>query len=1436
MGRGPFPPLVALVLLCLCCGVTQKSERVEKVCKSVDIRNKVENFKKLENCTVIEGHLQILLIDNGQAQDYDGLSFPDLVEITDYLLLYRAFGLNSVGKLFPNLSVIRGNELFHNYGFVVFEMYHLQEIGLSKLTDILRGSVRIEKNPGLCYVETIDWDLIAKEGKGGHFIKANKKPSECPNTCPENDQCPESREKSHRLCWNSQHCQKVCCKTDCEHNATCYNSTHCCHPECLGGCYGPLSSDCIACKHVMYYDEKYGKRCMKKCPSNLYEFMGRRCVQEDECKNYTITDKQSEDSLGGKRSEDAKVYFKPFKNKCLQECPLGYVVDDNNPHLCKRCDAKCPKICPGMTVDHVGAAQNYRGCTRINGSLEIHIQGGSNVIKELEENMNMIEQIDGYLKIARSFPLVSLNFLKSLTTIRGEQLDKKNYALLVLDNQNLQELWDWKNRKSKLKILNGKIFFHFNSKLCPSKIQELKKYADTADWDDRDVSPSSNGDRVACDVTNMNVTVQSLTPSVVRVKWESFHKQLYDERSLLGYVIYYREALYRNISIFEGRDACGTDAWTVRDVEVVEDSNNFIVHHITNLKPFTQYALYIRTYTTASGRQGAQSSIVYFKTQSDTPTPPVNAKARSTLPGEIVISWKQPKHPNGNVTYYIIEGIYEEDNPYFVNQRNYCLEPIAFPEYKKNIYDEDTKHVGFFDNVTSSSLDSSEEGECCPCTKDHRTLGGADDEAEFQIIFEDFLHNKVYIKNPDISRRRRHIAAQTSKEETTVKTTSDGFSVDPSAEPTEGDRYVNGSILQFKRLVYHHTFLVVSNLKHFTEYTVEIRACQDSRPNMRTDPCSTKAITSVRTLYLAGADDIRSSSLQVLAENATSYSAFVKWEEPKDSNGLIIAYTLEYRRINGENYKPKRVCVTRASYLPQNGYYLSELPPGNYSLRIRATSMAGHGNWTQHVYFHIIAASRNFTTETLLAVGVVALIIIAIGSIYAVYKSKVSTRIPNYVDYASVNPEYMSSNLVYTADEWEIEREKVQLLEELGQGSFGMVYKGKIIDLNGKPLTPCAAKTVNESASLRERIEFLQEASVMKAFNCHHVIKLLGVVSKGQPTLVIMELMTNGDLKTYLRSLRPDSEDNRGRSPPTLKQVLQMAAEIADGMAYLSAKKFVHRDLAARNCMVAEDLTVKIGDFGMTRDIYETDYYRKGGRGLLPVRWMSPESLKDGIFNSRTDVWSYGVVLWEMATLASQPYQGLSNDDVLNFVVRGGLMEKPENCPEELDNLMKMCWEKSPKSRPTFVEIVQMLSAHVNEKFCTESYCFSERHLSNSVDVEEVATPNTPLRSSICEEDTNEEQIYHYFPSATLLPENNANGDGLVNVDIEQLPTTSDSLIGASSAVETDSVAVGMNSNEGSKAISVSYSDESKGSKISTLSNGSIANGHVVYACNKKSN
>ncbi|PNI30274.1 INSRR isoform 2 [Pan troglodytes] len=148
-----------------------------------------------------------------------------------------------------------------------------------------------------------------------------------------------------------------------------------------------------------------------------------------------------------------------------------------------------------------------------------------------------------------------------------------------------------------------------------------------------------------------------------------------------------------------------------------------------------------------------------------------------------------------------------------------------------------------------------------------------------------------------------------------------------------------------------------------------------------------------------------------------------------------------------------------------------------------------------------------------------------------------------------------------------------------------MVYEGLARGLEaGEESTPVALKTVNELSSPRECIEFLKEASVMKAFKCHHV-------------------------------------NNPGLPQPALGEMIQMAGEIADGMAYLAANKFVHRDLAARNCMVSQDFTVKIGDFGMTRDVYETDYYRKGGKGLLPVRWMAPESLKDGIFTTHSDVW-----------------------------------------------------------------------------------------------------------------------------------------------------------------------------------------------------------------------
>lgn len=295
-----------------------------------------------------------------------------------------------------------------------------------------------------------------------------------------------------------------------------------------------------------------------------------------------------------------------------------------------------------------------------------------------------------------------------------------------------------------------------------------------------------------------------------------------------------------------------------------------------------------------------------------------------------------------------------------------------------------------------------------------------------------------------------------------------------------------------------------------------------------------------------------------------------------------------------------------------------------------------------------------------------------------------------------------------------------------------------------------------------------------------------------------------------------------------------MACEIADGMAYLAAKKFVHRDLAGRNCMVARDLTVKIGDFGMTRDIYETDYYRKGNKGLLPVRWMAPESLQDGVFTSQSDVWSYGVVLWEMVTLAEQPYQGLSNEQVLNFVKQGGVMEKPENCPETMFTLMNTCWSRNPKVRPTFAEIIEILIPHIDieivDAFTKVSWYHTQRN--QEVVVVDDECEETPLSNGGLNIVSGLETIsttppeQKFFPTAITAMENKVLEDA-VQIEAENecsTPSAPTQVNGGSKVIASKKERE--RNNENSKQSTQS----SEGSKTSTTSNGSVMNGHVTHA------
>jgi len=160
-----------------------------------------------------------------------------------------------------------------------------------------------------------------------------------------------------------------------------------------------------------------------------------------------------------------------------------------------------------------------------------------------------------------------------------------------------------------------------------------------------------------------------------------------------------------------------------------------------------------------------------------------------------------------------------------------------------------------------------------------------------------------------------------------------------------------------------------------------------------------------------------------------------------------------------------------------------------------------------------------------------------------------------------------------------------------------------------------------------------------------------------------------------------------------------MAAQIADGMGFLEYNKFIHRDLAARNCMVAYDMTVKIGDFGMSRQIYTGDYYRKGNKGEMPIRWMAPECLSEGICTSQSDVWSYGVVLWEMMSQGAQPYSTKSNNEVMAHVLDGNLLNLPIFCPDVLADIARLCWNWTASQRPRFLKIVEKLDAFLGDDF-----------------------------------------------------------------------------------------------------------------------------------------
>ncbi|XP_061531168.1 focal adhesion kinase 1-like isoform X11 [Phycodurus eques] len=288
-------------------------------------------------------------------------------------------------------------------------------------------------------------------------------------------------------------------------------------------------------------------------------------------------------------------------------------------------------------------------------------------------------------------------------------------------------------------------------------------------------------------------------------------------------------------------------------------------------------------------------------------------------------------------------------------------------------------------------------------------------------------------------------------------------------------------------------------------------------------------------------------------------------------------------------------------------------------------------------------------------------------------------------DYAEIIDEEDTYTMPSTQD-YEIQRDCIELGRCIGEGQFGDVHQGVYISPEN-PALSVAVKTCKNSTSDSVREKFLQEALTMRQFDHPHIVKLMGVITEN-PVWIIMELCTLGELRSFLQ-VRKYSLD--------LATLILYSYQLSTALAYLESKRFVHRDIAARNVLVSTVDCVKLGDFGLSRYMEDSSYY-KASKGKLPIKWMAPESINFRRFTTASDVWMFGVCMWEILMFGIKPFQGVKNNDVIGRIENGERLAMPPQCPPTLYSLMTKCWSYDPSKRPRFNELKTQLSTILEEE------------------------------------------------------------------------------------------------------------------------------------------
>uniref|UniRef100_A0A673BM53 Ephrin type-A receptor 7 n=1 Tax=Sphaeramia orbicularis TaxID=375764 RepID=A0A673BM53_9TELE len=471
------------------------------------------------------------------------------------------------------------------------------------------------------------------------------------------------------------------------------------------------------------------------------------------------------------------------------------------------------------------------------------------------------------------------------------------------------------------------------------------------------------------------------------------------------------------------------------------------------------------------------------------------------------------------------------------------------------------------------------------------------------------------------------------------------------------------------------TYVTIVDLLAHANYTFEVEAVNGVSDLSRTQRLF--AAVSIATGQAAP-----SQVSEVIKEKVQQRSVQLSWQEPQQPNGVITEYEIKY-------YEKDRIYSTVRS--KSTSATVNNLKPSTaYVFQIRAFTEAGYGTYGPRVEI----TTKEENTATIVSSEQNPVIIIAVvavaGTIILVFmvfgfiigrRYALAVKFPGTKTY--IDPEtYEDPNRAVHQFAKELDASCIKIERVIGAGEFGEVCSGRL-KLPGKRDVSVAIKTLKVGYTEKQRRDFLCEASIMGQFDHPNVVHLEGVVTRGKPVMIVIEYMENGSLDAFLR--KHDGQF-------TVIQLVGMLRGIAAGMRYLSDMGYVHRDLAARNILVNSNLVCKVSDFGLSRvidDDPEAVYTTTGGK--IPVRWTAPEAIQYRKFTSASDVWSYGIVMWEVMSYGERPYWDMSNQDVIKAIEEGYRLPAPMDCPPGLHQLMLDCWQKDRAERPKFDQIVGIL-------------------------------------------------------------------------------------------------------------------------------------------------